>query len=173
MTERQRRFCALVAKGVSHRQAAKECGYHADYGKKLMDREEIKQEIDLKKENKGPLSHGPDEVLKLYEKIAFCDLGDYLRFGTREEDGKTVSYVELKESATVDGQLIEEIVISPKGIPKVKVPDKMKALEKLERYYDLLPDTYRRQLEERKLQLADKEEQPMMIVTKIPRPEDE
>ena len=53
------------------------------------------------------LGHGPDHVLLLYERIAFSDVKDFLRFGTREEEGKRVSYTELREDQEVDGQLVD------------------------------------------------------------------
>ena len=47
------------------------------------------------------LGHGPDHVLLLYERIAFSDVKDFLRFGTREEEGKRVSYTELREELSI------------------------------------------------------------------------
>src|SRR5690606_34518495 len=96
---------------------------------------------------------------------------DYVEFGQREQqvigmygpvyEGKgknkkpvmeTVNYVELKDSSQVDGTIITEVSQGKDGI-KVKLADKMKALEKLEKYFDLLPDKHKRRIEEEKLRL--------------------
>ena len=57
------------------------------------------------------------------------------------------------ESAVVDGTLIQEVSQGKNGI-KIKLHDKMKALEKLEKYFDLLPDKFQRRIEEEKLKIA-------------------
>ena len=173
LNEKQRAFCRLVAQGKPLRQAAKQAGYHAEYGKELMQQEKIKQAVEQLKTQDAGIQHGAAEVLRMYEKMAFCDIKDFVHFGTREVNGKRMGYIELKDDAQVDGQLIEEIVLSSSGVPKIKLYDKEKALEKLERYYDLLPDTWKRSIEEKKLSMANhaKQDVQMQVFSSIPRPE--
>lgn len=171
MNQRQKELCRLLREGMTLEEAGTQCGYRPGYFRKLLRIPEVRAAIE---EGRRPvLSHGPDQVLLLYERIAFSDIKDFLRFGTREEEGKRVSYTELREDREVDGQLVEEIVISSRGAPRVKLADRMKALEKLERYFDLFPDVYRRALMERKLELMRRGEQVIEVVTSIPRPEEE
>ncbi|MDL2225305.1 terminase small subunit, partial [Eubacteriales bacterium OttesenSCG-928-M02] len=127
-----------------------------------------------KKVDRCPYGHGPEDVIAMYERIAFYNVCDYIKFGTRIEGGKEVSYIAFQESILVDGMLPEEVSIGAGGIPKIKLPDRMKALEKLERYFDLLPDTYQRELEERKLlaKEQEKEREAIEVITRIPRPDE-
>jgi phage terminase small subunit len=53
----------------------------------------------------------------------------------------------------VDGQLISEVKKGRDGA-SIKLMDKMKALEKLEKYLDVIPDRWKRQIEEEKLKIA-------------------
>ena len=100
-------------------------------------------------------------VLQKYIDIAFADLGDYMVFGKkqkpvweRKENGDYVevidpntgeqkiqeySYVELKESNSVDTSLLTEVSEGKDGI-KIKLADKMKALDFLNKHLNLLSD---------------------------------
>ena len=111
------------------------------------------------------------DILNKYAEIAFADIGDYVTFGQREEqvigaygpvyekgeeEGEkvpvmhTVNYVDLGEAGELDTSIIAEIKENRKGV-SIKLHDKMKALEKLEQYFDLLPDVHKRKLAEEKL----------------------
>lgn len=123
---------------------------------------------------KDNLQHGPDDILDMYERIAFCDISAFADFGTElDECGNSRSYVRLKRPQDMDVGVIEEIVIDSKGAPRIKLYDKFKALEKLERYYDLLPDEWRRKHEEKKLRLAKKQKDGAVlnVLTNVPRPD--
>ncbi|MGG3165000.1 terminase small subunit, partial [Bacillus paranthracis] len=109
------------------------------------------------------------DVLKEYIKIAFADITNYVTFGQREveleplektsvdEDGNEVTefitetrmmnFVDLTESDMVDGSIITEVKQGRDGI-SIKLADKMKALDKLSQYFDLVPDNFKRQIEE-------------------------
>ena len=115
-------------------------------------------------------SRGPQEILRLYTKIAFADIREFTEFGTDEEG---LPYIRLRPDTEVDGELIEEIVISAGKVPRIKLFDKFKALEKLERHYDLLPDQWKREMDKAKMERAgrDKQETQMNIFTQVPRPE--
>jgi phage terminase small subunit len=113
-----------------------------------------------------------ERILFEYARIAFGDVGDYVSFGQREitipggkkASGKKgsgssgsaapakrmVNYVDLNSSSKVDTSLISEISQGKDGI-KVKLHDKMKALDKLDKYFDLLPDNWKRMVEEERL----------------------
>jgi phage terminase small subunit len=114
-------------------------------------------------------------------KIAFSDIGEYVKFGQKDiqavdmygpltekqitTDPKTgdkievkvpimkrISYVDFNESDQVDTTLIAEVKQGREGV-SIKLPDKMKALEKLEKYLDLLPDNHKRMIEYERLKL--------------------
>ena len=147
LNARQRRFCAAFLQGKSANEAARSAGFSEGYGKLLLQHPRIQGYLNAHGSHEKGLAHTPQDILALYERIAFADVRDFLRFGTRQKGEETVSFVELKDDAEVDGALIEEIVINAGGVPRVKLMDRYKALEKLERYYDLLPDTWKRAFE--------------------------
>lgn len=108
------------------------------------------------------------DVLNKYIKIAFSDITDYVTYGKKEVsvmgafgpvkiDGKElkqeVNYVDFKESYLIDGTIIEQASQGKHGI-KIKLCDKMRALEKLEKYFDLFPDKFKREIESEKLKIA-------------------
>lgn len=98
-------------------------------------------------------------VLQKYIDIAFADITDYPSFGQREQqamgmygpvteknaDGvkvpvmETVNFVDLSESEEIDGTIISDVKQGRDGI-SVKLADKMKALEMLSEYFDMLPN---------------------------------
>lgn len=55
--------------------------------------------------------------------------------------------VDFKESDEVEGGIITEVKIGRDGVV-VKLGDKMKAMEMLTKYFGMLPDKFKRQLEE-------------------------
>ena len=120
------------------------------------------------------IAYGPEDILQLYAEIAFGKITDYVDFGPCAED-ESKARIKLKDSAKIkNAQAIEEIIIGTAGTARVKLYDKFKALEKLERYYDLLPDLWKRKLEEKKLELAKKEKESpnLAVFTNVPRPGD-
>jgi len=169
LTEKQRLFCLYYVKSFNATQAylkAYQCSYSVANaeGYKLLVNPCIKTEIRrLKASMREELFIDGMDVLQKYVKIAFADITDYLSFN-REEDivgfddqGKLITQekniIKLHNSSDVDGALISEVSQGKDGI-KIKLLDKMKALEKLEKYFDLIPDKWKRKIEEEKLKLA-------------------
>lgn len=70
------------------------------------------------------------------------DLGDV--------EQKEINYVDFNESTMVDGTIITEVKQGRDGI-SVKLADKMKALEMLSKYFDLLSEKDKKRLQEEKL----------------------
>lgn len=109
-------------------------------------------------------------VLQRYIDIAFVDITDYLSFGQRDQqamgmygpvteknsDGlkvlvmETVNFVDLNEFEEIDGSIISEVKQGRDGI-SVKLADKMKALEMLTKYFDLLSETQQELLKAEKM----------------------
>lgn len=102
------------------------------------------------------------DILQKYIDIAFADITDYASFGQEEvvvdidDEGepikRKINVVKLKDSDEIDGTIVTEVSKGRDGV-KIKLADKMKALEKLEKYFDILPDNHKRRLEEEKLKL--------------------
>ncbi|MCU5706137.1 terminase small subunit [Bacillus wiedmannii] len=168
LTEKERLFCLYYVKYFNGTQAALKAGYSKDgahvQASRLLRRERVSSYI---KELKGELIENvfveAMDVLKEYIKIAFADITNYVTFGQKEvpvmgmfgpmkdEDGnevtRIVNYVDLHEADRVDGSIITEVKQGKDGI-SVKLADKMKALDKLAQYFDLVPDNFKRQIEE-------------------------
>lgn len=174
-TAKQKVFLNCYSRDKDVSSAAKKAGYTRAYALSLLKQPKIIHALEEMENGQEKLAHQADDVLRMYEKMAFADINDYLRFGTREENGQIKSYVELREDREVDGEVVEEIVISASGVPRIKLYDKFKALEKLERYYDMLPDRWKRELEEKKLLASRKEKEgtTIEVTTCVPRPKEE
>ncbi|WP_068672289.1 terminase small subunit [Oceanobacillus sp. Castelsardo] len=174
LTDKQRLFCIYYIKyfnATKAYQKAYECAYTTAMveGHRHLRKPKISTEIDrLKAEQANELKLDVRDVLQKYIDIAFADITDYVVFGNREspmrdqytgeiltdENGEQImdthSYVDLNESDEVDGTIITEVKQGRDGI-SVKLADKMKALEMLSKYFDLLSDNDKRRLQEEKL----------------------
>ncbi len=170
LTEKQKLFCFYYVKYWNAKKAAIKAGYSKNYpaeiGHQLLHKTKVNKEIDrLKKQIRQGVNMEAMAVLQKYIDIAFADITDFTEFGIKElvlrgdKDGnpvtKTVNYVSFKDSSEVDGTIITEVKQGKDGVA-IKLADKMKALEKLELYFDLLPDKWKRKLEEEKLEVQKK-----------------
>jgi len=173
LNDKQKMFCLYYLKyfnATKAYQKAYECDYDSAMrsGNRLLRNVEIKKEIDrLRKEKQEGIFLDAQSVLQKYIDIAFADITDFVEFGTIEkpeydEDGepildpdgnhetRTVSFVDFKDYRTVDGTIITEVKQGRDGV-SVKLADKMKALEFLAKYTDLLSEKDKKRLEEEKL----------------------
>ncbi|MDT3494908.1 terminase small subunit [Bacillus toyonensis] len=174
LSEKERLFCLYYVKYFNGTQAALKSGYTKEsahvQASRLLRRERVSSYIkELKSELVENVFVEALDVLKEYIKIAFADITNYVTFGQREveleplektsvdEEGKEVTefitetrmmnYIDLAESDRVDGSIITEVKQGRDGI-SIKLADKMKALDKLAQYFDLVPDNFKRQIEE-------------------------
>ncbi|MHA4224389.1 terminase small subunit [Bacillus cereus] len=160
LSEKERLFCLYYVKYFNGTQAALKSGYSKDgahvQASRLLRRERVSSYI---KELKGELVENvfveAMDVLKEYIKIAFADITNYVTFGQREvefqdDEGnqftRMMNFVDLQEADLVDGSIITEVKQGKDGV-SVKLADKMKALDKLSQYFDLVPDTFKDQIE--------------------------
>lgn len=179
LTDKQKLFCLYYLKYYNATKA-----YHKAYGVdrntaesiayRLMANDGVKKEIErLKAEQMQGLFLDGMAVLQKYIDIAFADITDFVSFYRRDDqtgenevllnpDGtvkdivlKLESKNELyfKDMDEVDGTLISEVKKSKDGI-SVKLNDKMKALEMLTKYFDLIPDQFKRRVEDERLSLS-------------------
>lgn len=159
LTEKQKLFCIYYIENFNATKAyqrAYECSYATamSEGSKSLRNPKIKIEIDrltnecLEEQeiNSKLLSK---RLWKKYIDIAFADITDYLEFNSKEVQGEYGTYtkntISLKNSGEVDGSLISEISEGRDGI-KIKLQDKMKALQWLSDRMDLLPTSVKTKL---------------------------
>ena len=95
------------------------------------------------------------DVFQWYLDIARADIKDYVEFGNEEievedKNGNVhtikVSNVNIKNDSEVDGILVSEISKGKDGV-KVKLPDKLKAMEWIAAHMDLATEKQRAEIE--------------------------
>jgi phage terminase small subunit len=86
------------------------------------------------------------DILNEYIKIAFADMTEFVEFDNRR--------VKLKNSQDVDGRLITEVKQGKDGVT-IKLADKMKAIERLEKLFNVIPD-HKLELEREKFEFTKK-----------------
>jgi len=180
LTDKQQLFCELYARNFNATQSYMTV-YGVDYntanaaGPRLLVNDSVRAYIQsLKEIKKQAIFADETDVTEMYMKIAFANIGDYVTFGQRDmqvmnqfgplidkESGKpimkTVNYVDIKESNQVDAGVIQEISQGKEGV-KVKLADRMKALEWLGKYFNMNPmDKHRIEYDTKKQELDQKE----------------
>ena len=162
LTEKQRLFCIYY---VKYRNATKayQKAYNCDYftamasGSRMLRNVKINSEIDRQLEEiRSDLKIDNRDLVQKYIDIAFSDMKDYLEFGSEEIEGEfgsyTRSYINLKNSDEVDGTLISEISQGKDGI-KIKLADRMKALDWLDKHIGLASDEQKLKIDKLKAEL--------------------
>ena len=163
LNEKQKLFCCYYVKSFNATKAYQKA-YNCDYvtaksnGHRMLTNAYIKSEIQNLKQNRLNRDFLTEEdIFQKYMDIAFADMTDFITFGTEDEPvigqfgpvqvknpdtGKkeqlmqTVNVIRLKKSEEVDGTLITEITQGRDGV-RVKLADRMKALEWLTSHMDL------------------------------------
>ncbi|KAA0944089.1 terminase small subunit [Sporosarcina sp. ANT_H38] len=175
LTEKQRLFCIHYIKcfnATKAYQKAYGCAYTTAMveGHRHLRNPKIDVEIDrMKAEQATDLKLGARDVLQKYIDIAFADITDFIDFGAEEivskdargqpmtdENGNNIAYklnyTDFKNADEVDGTIISEVKQGKDGV-SVKLLDKMKALDMLSKYFDLLSDGDKKRLQEEKLKV--------------------
>ena len=160
LTIKQEKFCQGLFTGLTQREAYKrayDCENMLDAtidsrACELAREGKIAGRLDiLVNELKGRNMVTVERVLAEYAKIAFTDMKDFVSFGTvkvqegtDEETGEPIynyrQMVEAKPSADVDGTMIQEVSISPKGVFAFKLHDKQKALDMIGKHLGMFID---------------------------------
>jgi len=160
LTHEQRLFCIYYSKSFNATQSylkAYGCSYETANveGSRHLVNPSIREEINrLKEIKRQQIVVGEEDMAEYHMRIAFADIGDYLTFGREEvpvmsafgpvkdDDGneltKEINTVKLKESNEVDTQLIQEVKQGKDGV-SIKLADKQKSLEWLDKYFIMNP----------------------------------
>lgn len=181
LNDKQRLFCLYYTKSFNatraYLKAYPGCGYNTATVKscQLMKDERIRKEIfQLKQAKMNKAMLETEDVFQKYIDIAFSDIADFVEFGREEvqvmgafgpiekldeETGervpvtKTINSVRFRESSEVDGSLISEVSQGKDGA-KIKLLDKMKALDWLTAHMDLATEEQRAKVEKLKAETA-------------------
>lgn len=170
LTDKQWLFCRYYTKYWNATKAYQKV-YDCDYmqamsnGSRLLRNDKIRAEISaIKQDIADGIMIESRAVLQKWIDIAFADISDYVAWGTEKRlipdvfvgrDAKdkkvfedkeiNVNYVHLKSASNIDTSIVTEIKEGKDGVT-VKLADKMKALDFLTKYMDLLNDNELKQL---------------------------
>ena len=152
LTDKQRLFCVCYVRCFNATKAYQKA-YGVDYytavvnGPRLLGNARVKEEIQRLKQNRlNREFFSEEDLFQKYMDIAYADITDFTEFGNKEikvinpDTGKnekfTISYVNIKDSSEVDGTLISEVSKGKDGV-KVKLADRLKAMEWLDKHMGL------------------------------------
>lgn len=135
LSEKEELFCYHFFRTKNATQAALRAGYGSHYSYNAA--YHILQKDNVREFMKELQTHACEElfvstidILRMWAKIAFADMTDYVSVSG--------AGVTLRNSSTVDGQVITEVKEGRDGVT-VKLADKMKALDRLSSYLKVLP----------------------------------
>lgn len=162
LTDKQQLFCIYYVK-LFNATKAYQRAYECDYmiantnGPRLLVNARIKDEImRLKQHRMNDALFDKHDVLQKYKDIAFADMSEYIGWGYElepiyDDDGVPLldddgnermykrSYVYLKNDVEVDSTIVTGVTKGKDGVI-IKLGDKMRALDFLAKYTDLLND---------------------------------
>ncbi len=174
LTDKQQLFCIHYIRCFNATKAYQKA-YGVDYataasiGYRLLEKDGVKQEIHrLKQDRLNREFLSESDVFQKYMDIAFADVTDFVEFGNEDVDvildtGErktiTVSHVNIKNDADVDGTIISEVSKGKDGV-KIKLADRMKALQWLTDHMDLATEKQKAEIAllKAKVQTDDGEE---------------
>lgn len=174
LTDKQQLFCIHYIRCFNATKAYQKA-YGVDYataasiGYRLLEKDGVKQEIHrLKQDRLNREFLSESDVFQKYMDIAFADVTDFVEFGNEDVDvildtGErktiTASHVNIKNDADVDGTIISEVSKGKDGV-KVKLADRMKALQWLTDHMDLATEKQKAEIAllKAKVQTDDGEE---------------
>ncbi len=173
LTDKQRLFCIYYLKlhnATKAYQKAYQCRYETAMvnGCKLLRNPKIDKQLkELKAERMNSAFLTTEDILQKYIDIAFADINDYLEVEVKtkeREDGTLARWNNVVVLSDFDGSIVTEISQGKDGV-KVKLADKMRALDFLAKYNGMLSADVVQKLEMEREKLA--------IMKRKEAPEDE
>ncbi|CUN12325.1 terminase small subunit [Turicibacter sanguinis] len=155
LTDKQRLFCIYYVKLFNATKAYQKA-YDCDYttamveGCKCLRKPKIEEEIKkLKSERMNGAFLTTDDLLQKYIDIAFADISEYVEVEIIErerDDGTVTRWNHIVVNSNFDGSIVTEISQGKDGV-KLKLADKMRALDFLAKYNGMLSADVKEKLE--------------------------
>lgn len=155
LTDAQETFCqafirtfnASAAYRASHPESTHRSAWSNGY--RMLQNERIRARIEqLKAEKVRALMVSQDDVIELYMRIAFADLGQFADW----QGGS----LHLLSSSSVDGQIVKKVAETKDGI-SIELVDKQKALDFLAQYFLMNPlDRHKVDFDKRRLEIEER-----------------
>lgn len=161
LTDKQQHFIMEYLRDFNATRAALAVGYSKKtahtIGWEILRKPEVQAEMKRKKEvTTTELGLSIQRVIAELMKIAFADISDVVKYGVQDiplqdekgvvledEAGRPIikrhNYIFLKNADEIDGTVISELKQTRAGVT-VKLHDKLRAIEKLERYIPYLTE---------------------------------
>ena len=157
LTDKEKDFCIHYIGSFNATQSAYKAGYQGSYktvkntAYRLMQRPRVRNLIEyLKKMKRETILAGVDDVIDLHMRIAFSDMTGFMQWGFNGYQNGAFAI----PSEMVDGNLIKEISVGQDGQMKIRLEDRQKSLDFLERYFLINPmDKHKQAYENSKLEL--------------------
>ncbi|MCX7924149.1 MAG: terminase small subunit [Clostridia bacterium] len=151
LTERERLFCENFIGNHNAILAAKKAGYTGasanSMAYRLLNKDRVNLYIAWLKLRISQQSHiSALDIIDHYARIAFSNVTDFVKISGNK--------VELIDAEKIDGQLVKSVKKGRDGI-SIELYDKIAALQKLERYFDVMPKDWKEKIEEKKLALME------------------
>ena len=189
LTEKEKLFCLYYIKDFNAALAVRKAGYnttkHSDVmGYQMLQKEHIKKYInELREYMATDAILDVNRLIEQYKKLAFYNIDDFVELRivkkiVKDDKGKLLrdnAGQPLTEEVEVlmlkpdyDGQLIGELSQMDNGSIKIKMPDRMKALDKLLDYVDIPKqiDRERVAMEKQKIKTEEKKDTKIEISLK-------
>ena len=152
LTERERKFCEYYVHNFNIKTAAVKAGYSPtsanSAGWAVRQKYSVNRYICwLKLRLSKELHISSMDVVDMYARIAFADMADFV-------DITPTGRVKVKPAEYLDGQIIHRLKEGVQGI-EIELEDRMKALQKIEDYFDIMPADWRQKIEERKVAIME------------------
>lgn len=156
LTDKQRLFISYYLEYWNATKAYRKA-YECDYetaktnGNRLLTKAHIKAEvIRVRDEIFADSLLTPKALIHKYMDIAFANITDFATWN------KAGTYMRVKPDSEVDGSLISEISNNESGM-KIKLLDRMKALDKLDKYMGLMSEEERLRVDKLRTEITKAE----------------
>lgn len=152
LTERERKFCEYYVHNFNIKTSAIKAGYSPksanSVGWSVRKKHAVNRYICwLKLKLSKELHISAMDVIDQYARIAFADITEFI-------DITPTGRIKVKPAEQLDGQIIHRIKEGVQGV-EIELEDRMKALQKIEDYFDIMPADWRQKIEERKVAIME------------------
>jgi len=151
LTERQRKFCEYYTGDFNIKTSAIKAGYakasaHLT-GWQVRNLPKVNRYICWLKLRVSKSCHiNAMDLVDMYARIAFADMTDFVKV----KNGR----LSIADTEDIDGQIVKKIKKGRDGIT-IELEDRMRAMEKLENYFDVRPADWKQRIEERKVKILE------------------
>lgn len=149
LNDKQKLFCEYYTSNHNAILSCKKAGYSVGAAPtlswKLRQNQNVNRYLAWLKLRVGQECHiKAMDIIDHYARIAFSDITDFASIS-----GKRVM---LKDGTMIDGQLVKSVKQGREGV-SIELYDKIAALQKLERFFEIMPADWKQKIEEQKLEI--------------------